>query len=372
MRVALLSYDFGEYCIRLASGLSRVVDVQLQLAQQLAEPFLASLDPGVTFYPFHKPRLRQPGRQVRLAFELRRRIDAFQPDVVHVQQGHFWFNGFLPLLQYPLVLTVHDARHHIGDKASQKTPRAIFDFGFRQATRLITHATSLKDALVGECGVREEVIHIIPHISPSPRPAAAIAEDKASVLFFGRIWPYKGLEHLIRAQPIISAAIPAARIVIAGEGEDFGRYRRMMADPDRFTVLNEYISEDRCSELFQQASVVVLPYIEASQTGVIPLAYTFMKPVVATTVGGLPDMVEDGRTGFLVPPSDEHALAAAIVRLLEDEPLRREQGRNGQRKLDAECGPAVIARQTLAVYEQALSARGIAQPDLAVALDEPR
>jgi starch synthase len=374
MRVALLSYDFGEYCIRLASALSRMAEVLLLLPQQLAEPYLARLDPVVSFHPFHKPRLRQPGRQVRVALDVCRRIRAFHPDVVHIQQGHLWFNGFLPLLQqYPLVLTVHDARQHVGDRGGRKTPQPVMDFGFRRAARLITHAQRLKDVITTECGIGAERIHVVPMIGLGNEPDSLLpADDRPTVLFFGRIWPYKGLEYLIRAQPLITAEMPDARIVIAGEGEDFGRYRRMMTQADRFTVYNEYISEERCSELFRQAHVVVLPYVEASQSAVIPLAYTFMKPVIATTVGGLPELVDDGRTGCLVPPRDERALAAAIIRLLRDEPLRRQLGLNGKRKLDAECDPDVVARQTLDVYHQALAARGDPQQHLVTAPHEPR
>jgi glycosyltransferase involved in cell wall biosynthesis len=79
-----------------------------------------------------------------------------------------------------------------------------------------------------------------------------------------------------------------------------------------------------------------------------------MKPVVATTVGGLPEIVDDGRTGYLVPPRDERALAAALVRLLRDDVRRRQFGLNGKRKLEEECAPAVVARQTLDVYRKAL------------------
>jgi glycosyltransferase involved in cell wall biosynthesis len=132
----------------------------------------------------------------------------------------------------------------------------------------------------------------------------------------------------------------------------------MMVHPERFTVYNEYVSDDKRAELFRRSSVVVLPYIEASQSGVIPVAYTFGKPVVATTVGGLPEMVEDGRTGFLVPPRDEKALADAVVRLLRDRELRHQLGANGKQKIDAECSPEAVAQQTLAVYERALSDAG--------------
>jgi glycosyltransferase involved in cell wall biosynthesis len=100
---------------------------------------------------------------------------------------------------------------------------------------------------------------------------------------------------------------------------------------------------------------VVLPYVDASQSGVVPLAYTASKPVVATTVGGLPEIVEHGQTGLLVPPRDTAALAGAIVRLLQDAGLRRTLGFNGRRKIDSECSPEIIADKTLRVYRQALA-----------------
>jgi glycosyltransferase involved in cell wall biosynthesis len=373
MRVALVSHDFGEYCVRLASALCRMADVLLLLPQPVAEPYLSGLDTSVRFQPFDKPRLRQPLRQIRVALDLVGHLRAFDPDVVHLQQGHLWFNGFLPWLRrYPLVLTVHDPRHHLGDKVSSKTPQRIMDFGFRQAAEVIVHAGQSRQTLVRECAIPPEIVHIVPHISLSDAPdQIPVNEEPPTILFFGRIWEYKGLDYLIRAEPLITAEVPDARIVIAGQGEDFSRYRRMMVHADRFTVYNEYVSDQQRSELFRRATVVVLPYTEASQSGVIPLAYAFMKPVVATTVGGLPAMVDNGRTGYLVAPRDERALAAAVVRLLRDEPLRQRMGLNGKRKLDAECAPAVVARQTLDVYHQALTDRGLPQPRLVTAHDEP-
>jgi glycosyltransferase involved in cell wall biosynthesis len=356
MKVALVAFDFGEYSIRLASALSRLATVLLVLPQPVAAPYLSELDPRVEWYPFDKPRLRHPRRQLLLARALIRRINAFAPDVVHLQHGHLWFNAILPFLRrYPLVVTAHDARHHVGDRTSRKTPQAIVDFGFRRASRLIVHANQVKEILVRECGVLQDVVDVVAHISLGNTPDDPLPRDEEpTILFFGRIWEYKGLEYLIRAEPLITAEIPNATIVIAGAGEDLDRYRRLMVHPERFVIRNEYVSDDVRAALFQQASVVALPYIEASQSGVLPLAYKHMKPVVATTVGGLPEMVDEGRTGYLVPPRDERALAAAVVRLLRDADLRRQFGLNGRRKLDEECAPADIARRTLDVYHRAL------------------
>jgi glycosyltransferase involved in cell wall biosynthesis len=362
VKVALIAHDFDEYSLRLAGGLGGRADVLLLLPSDGPEPHPSALDGRIRFEHFAKPRLRQPIRQLCGGWNLVRRIKAFKPDVIHLQHGHLWFNLLLPLLRrFPLVITVHDPRHHPGDRASRKTPQSVMDFGFRRANQLIVHAASLRQVVVDACRIDPARIHVVPHVSLCD-VADSVPEQRGrpTILFFGRIWEYKGLEYLIRAEPLISAQVPDATIVIAGQGEDLGRYRRLMSRPDRFVVHNQFVSTEQRAELFRQASVVVLPYVEASQSGVIPIAYSFMKPVVATTVGGLPDMVEHGRTGYLVPPRDEQALANAIVRLLRDAALRTQMGVNGRRKLDAECAPGVIARQTLAVYHLAAASAAAA------------
>lgn len=367
LNVALVSFDFGNYCVPIANALSSAVDVHLLVPESEVAPVRSELSDAVHLRLFHKPRLRQAARQLRTCLQLVRALREIDPDIVHVQQGHFWFNLFLPFLRrYPTVFTVHDHRHHVGDAASRKTPMRIFHFGFRRADRLIVHGSRLKREVVAEVGVPEDRVHVIRSLAMAGVEAplhgnggdpAASGGAEAVVLFFGRIWPYKGLEYLIRAEPEISACIPDVKIVIAGEGEDFERYRRLMENPRRFVVHNEYVSNEKRAELFTTANVVVLPYIEATQSGVVPIAYAFGKPVVATSVGGLPEHVEDGETGLLVPPRDETALAEAVVRLLQDRELARRLGAAGRERIDAECSAGSVARKTLTVYERALAAR---------------
>jgi glycosyltransferase involved in cell wall biosynthesis len=273
---------------------------------------------------------------------------------VHVQSSHLWFNLALPLIRdLPLVFTMHDADAHPGDRESGRTPRAVIRFGYRRATELIVHAETVATR-AAELGFDRARIHVIPHVALGPtRQGSWDQGDGCTVLFFGRIWPYKGLEHLVRAQPLINEQIPGARFVIAGRGEDMGRYQALMHDPASFEVIDEYVSTDRRAQLFAQAAVVVLPYVEASQSGVVPLASAFEKPVVASAVGGLPEAVEHDRTGLLVPPGDSRAIADAVVRLLTDPDLARELGVAARRKLERECSADVVAAQTLRVYEAA-------------------
>jgi glycosyltransferase involved in cell wall biosynthesis len=161
---------------------------------------------------------------------------------------------------------------------------------------------------------------------------------------------------------MISSAVPDSRFVIAGEGADFAPYRRIMDRPDRFIVHNEYISAAKRDQLFRQASVVVLPYIEATQSGVVPVAYSYGKPVVATDTGALGEAVEDGTTGRLVPARDCGALADAVIELIKDPERCRAMGAAGRRKLDAECTPTIVARQTLEVYRRAIRERSSTSP----------
>jgi glycosyltransferase involved in cell wall biosynthesis len=363
MRVAILSYGFAEYCIQQANGLARECNVLLMLPWLEAAPYAGLVDPAVECHWFNSGRLRNPIRQLAAAARLIRRIRQFGAEVLHLQQGHLWFNIALPLVRsVPLVLTVHDPRHHAGDRSSRKTPQGIMNFGFLQADRLIVHGEGLKHELNKASGIRSEKIHVVPHVAlgpQTPEPANGLDDENEgrTILFFGRIWKYKGLKYLIEAETIIAQSMPDVRIVIAGEGEDFAPYRRMMGSSQRFIVHNRYISVAERDELFREASVVVLPYIEATQSGVIPLAYANSKPVVATRTGALAEAVDDGVTGTLIPPRDPAALAQAIIELLSSPERCRAMGVAGRRKLDAEWSPCAIARRLVEVYSRAIQDR---------------
>ncbi|PYT82450.1 MAG: hypothetical protein DMG40_05420 [Acidobacteria bacterium] len=356
LRVAFISYNFGEYCVRLVNVLAEHADVLLVMPEQIIAPHTAKLKEAVRLVAFRNPRLRRPIRQLRNIHSLVQQIHQFAPDVIHYQGAHLWFDLALPVLRrYPVVFTIHDLRPHPGDRLSQKTPQWIENFARRQADEWIVHTHYARDLLGREWPAAKEKISVIPHIQIGNTPSSApVEEEENLILFFGRIWEYKGLEYLIRAEPLITARVPTARILIAGEGEDFARYRRMMVHPHRFIVHNEFIPEDRASDYFQRASVVVLPYIEASQSGVIPMAYSAEKPVVATTVGGLPEMVENGCTGCLVAPRDSVQLAEAVTKLLLNPALRHWMGANGKRKVEEEGSPSIVSQKTLEVYRRAV------------------
>jgi len=244
---------------------------------------------------------------------------------------------------------------------SLKTPQWLMNYGFRKADDVIVHGEALAAEVRELFGFERERIHAIPMVTLGDATMGnEVVEDENLILFFGRIWDYKGLDQLIAAQPLINKVLPDVRIVIAGQGEDFGRYRAMMKDPSKFIVHNAWISDEQRARFFRQSAVVVLPYNEATQSGVVPVAYNYSKPVVATRVGALPESVDDGVTGLLTPARDPQAIADAVVELLQDPARRHQMGKAGKAKLDRECSPAAVAKQTADAYRAAIVHRGLA------------
>ena len=357
MHITLIDFNFFEYTISLANALTSEAKVSL-LAPAEFENVADALSPEVELIYFVMPRLRSI-RNLGMLRQIWLAIRNLRPDIVHLLAVNPWFNIGL-ILRHPvrLVTTIHDPVKHRGDASQRNIPQWVRDIPLRYSRQIIVHANAVKALLRERHSMLTSQVAVIPH------GELAIyrhwndrrwSELEGTVLFFGRIWPYKGLEYFIASEPIIAAACPQARFVIAGRGEDLGRYHAMMVHPDRFEVLNRYIPRDEVSRLFQQASVVVLPYIEASQSGVISLAYAFGKPVVGTAVGGIPEVIDDGETGLLVPPRDSKALAEAVISLLQDEERRCRMGERALEKAVKEMSWATVACQTIEVYRHVMS-----------------
>lgn len=356
MHVLLIDFHFFEYTISLANALTNQARVTLLVPENF-QKVASALSTEVNLIYFRKPRLRALSN-LKMVREINQALQRSRPDVVHLLAVSPWFN--LSLLfhrPYPLVTTIHDPVMHAGDTSQRNVPQIVRDVAVNRSHKIITHAEQLKKVILQRFNVPTERIVVIPHGEFSIYRHwnnQTWSEIEGTILFFGRIWPYKGLDYLIRAEPAVSQACPGVRFVIAGRGEDFDHYRQIMVHPERFEVLNEYISHEDIPKLFQQASIVVLPYTEASQSGVIPLAYAFGRPVVATTVGGLPEVVTHNEDGLLVPPGDSDALAAAMIRLLQDRVTRHQMGQHAFEKTKKELSWTTIAKQTLEVYQAAI------------------
>jgi len=352
MHITLVSQFNVEYSIQLANALSRKERTTILLWQDIANEYTQFLQHPVEAEFIPKPRAKNL-KNLNLALKTTRRIKEMDPDIVHIQNPYTWFCPGLPFLKgYPIVLTIHDPTPHIGRE--QAHFKWVTKYFLPFSDRVIVHGKRMKELMMKEYKVREHKVRIIPHGDFSfygKLASEGIKEEDNSVLFFGRIWKYKGLEYLIKAEQTISNKIPNLKIVIAGKGK-FGKYRKLIRNQERYAIYNEFIPNEKVPELFQKASVVVLPYIEASQSGIIPIAYSFKKPVIVTDVGSLPEVVDDGKTGFVVPPKDHQRLADAIITILSDNERRITMGKNAYEKMQEELSWDRIADKTIEVYKE--------------------
>lgn len=165
--------------------------------------------------------------------------------------------------------------------------------------------------------------------TPIPKDKARLTLEIAAkkvILFFGYVRAYKGLLILIDAmKKLMDRGYAHGDLILLAVGEyydDESKYRnhvRQLGLESSVRFVSEYVPNDQVAQYFSAADVIILPYLSATQSGITQIAYNFDKPVIATNVGGLAEVVIDDKTGFIVPPNDATALADAIAKFFEHE-----------------------------------------------------
>ena len=180
-----------------------------------------------------------------------------------------------------------------------------------------------------------------------PKELEGLDRSRPVVLFFGRIEPYKGLQLLIDAARMLRTAGRSIQIIIAGSGSVEG-YDGLCEDG--IVLINRYIPDSEIKELFGASDILVLPYLTATQSGVVPLAYLLGKAVVATNVGAIEEIVIDGVTGRLVEPQDATRLARAMEDVLSDQELLERLSAGARQFALGALGEDVVARAHVKEY----------------------
>lgn len=282
-------------------------------------------------------------------------IRSVRPDVVHLVTDHP-SNGVLAAMlgDLKVVFTQHDATQHPGEEAWLKA--RLTRWTAARCDRIVVHAERLREVLV-ERGYPGDRVTVIPHGDYGflERFAPDVPEEPL-ILCFGRVVRYKGIEVLCRAERLLAERLSGYELVVAGEG-DPSFFMEDIGPSGRVTLLNRFLADEEVAALFRRARLVVLPYTEASQSGVLAIAFAFGKPAIVTTVGGLPEAVAFGKAGLLVPPNDEAALAEAIERLWRDPSLRQSLGLAGKRLVEEEIGWPIVAERHMAMYRELVAAR---------------
>lgn len=364
IKVALLHFCFEDYTVGLANGLAKFAEVILIHPEQLSQRYQQVLDPNIKTISFWKPRIRDP-RNLRTLYQISQIVHQLAPDVLHVQEANnFWYDLSLLFqrapIRTPLVTTIHDVFRHPGDRdlvfGSEYTRR----IAYHRSHHLIVHTHFLQRVLIEQFQVPVQQVSVIPHGELgslyqqfAPMEVAQVLDrDPHTLLFFGRIWPYKGLKYLVEAMPIVRRVIPTAKLVIAGRGENLTQYFPQGCDLTPYEQLNQFIPFEAVAGLFERSAAVVLPYIESSQSGVAAIAYGTGTPVIASDIGGLAEMVHHEQDGLLVPPADSLTLAQSIIRLLQDRALQAHLQQGALMRCQQDLNWTNIAAQTIQVYQK--------------------
>jgi glycosyltransferase involved in cell wall biosynthesis len=207
--------------------------------------------------------------------------------------------------------------------------RAFTRYAFRAVDYFIVQSVAVENdlKLLHPHAVYRFTPHPVYNIFGSPVPkdearATLGIAEKRVILFFGYIRKYKGLQVLLEAVQLLPPSAGIRTLVVGEFYDDEEKYReqiRSLRIEDRVTVYSDYVPNEQVRQFFSAADVVVLPYLSATQSGIAQIAYNFDRPVIATDVGGLAEVVRDGVTGVVVPPNDPRAMADAILRFFSEQ-----------------------------------------------------
>ena len=272
-----------------------------------------------------------------------RSLRAIEPDVVHVTGPHLWNPLLLAALRrsgVPTIHTIHDLHPHAGAVYG----RLLYLWNGwvqRSADHLLVHGQCFRKELLAR-GIAPTRVTSTPlthlflsyereHVLDRTPPAVTY---EPWALFLGRLEVYKGLNVLVQAADLAAAAGEnKVQVLIAGPGQPEELLPAPI--PPTVQVRAGLIHDDEAVDLIGRCGLVVLPYIEASQSALVAAAYAFCKPVVVTAVGALPEYVIQGETGWVLPPNDPDSLATILQNALDDPERLAQMGTAGRAWYDS-------------------------------------
>ncbi|NMO90333.1 glycosyltransferase family 4 protein [Actinomycetospora sp. TBRC 11914] len=337
MRVVVVAPHFPEYAFHYAEALAGRAEVLLiadagQFNDEFEGRFPSTHCSSVRLMKFKSPLD---------LFALLVTILRVWPEFVHFQEAvgprRRLFNfvaGLFCKLFATIVLTVHDPVPHEGRDHKQDQRSRRLAIWLRELADVVVvhgeycehlyrshHSVAHQRLIVSRHGVILQADRV--HSSHSNPGEAGRHPRVARFLVFGRMESYKGLETLSRALDHTEMTEVEYELVVAGTGPELDRLEAAFTEYPSVTVHNRYIDPLSLMSELEMADCVVLPYTSATQSGVLAAAFGSGCFVVASNVGGLSDLVEDGENGLLVEAGDDHGLAQAISRVARDLELRR-------------------------------------------------
>lgn len=340
MRVAICA--FGErggmlhYPVQLANGLSNHTSVTLLLPEGGIQR--DNISDYVCTMPYSVPSAEDLGDNARKGFkiyqQLHESINKLSVDIIHhTFIGPIKPTMFLPLLRLEegkLVATLHDPILKNGDIVEKKSYEIKNKISIQISDCTIVHGS----ATMGQAeraGYNLSKIKKIPHGKYDLFKDVEYTKNKPeenTILFFGSLRFDKGSDRILEILDEIQPEMPDITAIVAGSPGDIqSDYLCELERDDRIELYAEYIQDTKVGELFSRSSLVVLPYREATSSGVLMTAYAFEKPVVGTDVGDIGELIRKDNIG-LCAENNNKKVAEAIVNLLSNKEVYNKKKKN--------------------------------------------
>jgi len=284
---------------------------------------------------------------LRSLARLLQEADRFRPDllvyyyIIHPTLDRLFFS-LLRRRHHKTLIAVHDVTPFVSEEGVRSCYRRLY----HSVPEILTFGAYAKNELVNTYGIGSEKVHNLFLAVECPPETGierkrlvsnrfGLTADAPVILCFGQIKQNKGLEYLLQGFSTVAEHFPQAKLVVAGrpwkvDMAPFHDLARRLGIENQTVFRSELIPEDEVHDYMMAADLLVLPYTRLYQSAALPLACSYGKPVVATTVGSIPEILEDGNTGYLVPPRDAAALSNAMQEALRDPVEAERRGRNAR------------------------------------------
>lgn len=345
--VLIVSLGYAEFSLRFAAALSRHCDVELVLNEVNFHRECDGIEP---FWQNVNLKLVAPKDHLGVAMiilsAVLRRVDVLHFE--EVQSKLLLPFAILARLAPKLVLRVHDPKPHSG-RDSMLHPWIITGTKWirRHANIVLLHGAYCSALFKTTCStpVRQTTHGIL--LVPPP---AHIQPSRKGYAMLGRMEAYKGLPVLTHAFKILHSRGAKFGLVVAGTGPDIDRLKPELELLPETTIIPRVLHSQEMIGIMQSARAVVLPYLDATQSGIVAAAFANGCPVIASNVGGLPDVVSNDVNGLLVPAGDADALAEAITRLENDDSLWQKLAAGAVHTANSELNWDIIVDDLSDVY----------------------
>jgi glycosyltransferase involved in cell wall biosynthesis len=318
---------------------------------------------------------------INALIKLKQVLKEFNPDVVHINSIFYHSSPaiLIPLNNTPNIMTLHDYKiicPATNDILIQSSCQKLFDqncmncvgilkyypeklkmYIFKKVLKnidmFISPSISLKDD-IEKNGINN--INIIHHGINLLNYSKI--KKRHTLLYVGRLSKEKGIEYLIKAMPIIIKKIPQIHLNIVGYGPERGNLENLTKQlkiKDNVTFFNQ-VPNNSIEEYYKKSSVIIVPSIWPEPFGLIgPEAMSVGRPIIATNIGGIPEWLENGKTGYLVPPRDSNAISKKVIQLISNHKLMDKMGNAGRKKAENEFDIKLYVKKIEKKYQEVIN-----------------